>query len=541
MSIKIDNLSFSYNCENPIIANCNLSIEDGEFVGLIGGVGSGKSTLLRLIDALLDGATGSITVNGFDASDKGSLPLMHRDVGFLFQNPALQLVMSTVEEDVAFGLSNVGIDNRESGVMVQEIIEQLSILYLSKQEVHTLSGGETQRVALAGLLVMQPKILLLDEPTSMLDPVSRESLLSLLKQLNAQGTTIVMVTHNMEDLLVADRVILMQNATVGMDVSIEYLPQQREVLASQGFALPFSMRSLSIDEVVNSLKTTAVSVVQDAVQASVHIKLDSVDYMVNGNLILQNITTHINAGELVGIVGESGAGKSTLSLLFSGLILPTSGTVIVDDVDSKSRNFDRRRSDIAVVFQNPDDQFFENTVYDEIAFSLRNNGYKESAIRERILECIEQIGIPQSMLERSPFTLSGGQKKKVTLASALVARPKLLIVDEPTSALNSKDILYMKRLLKEQKRRGVTVIVVTHDLDLLLSLCERVLYLENTNLLYDGSTQGFFDEVLTDEFLSTIEEDKLRFVREVQKTLSQEGAQTSTLNQIFDAVEELQW
>lgn len=451
--IDLYGVSIAYD-GTAVINGMSFSIAPGEIVALVGENGCGKSTLGRAICAaqLVDG--GAVVVDGHDPSASELERLRVRElVGYVRQDPLDQIVSSLVFDEVAFGPRNLGIDEDEVTRRVDEALE-LSLLHGFDQRVTTeLSGGEQQRLALAGVLAMRPRYLVLDEPTSQLDPRSRELMRGLFTALSHErGMGLALITHDDDEIALADRVIVCDGSAACDSVRGE---------AHSG-AEPRIEAGLRVDVGRRDAGRTAGETV---------VSLDGVVFSHGGRTVLDGVDLDLHAGELVMLAGASGAGKSTLTSLAAGLLEPDAGTVRVCGHAATPGM-------VGVAFQQPEAQFFHDTVFDEVAFAPRNAGFDEGEVRVLVERSIGAVGLPVDVLERSPFELSGGQARRVAIASVIALDAPAYIFDEPSAALDAEGRSFIHRLACELVNEGRAVLVVTHDLPEWERLADRVLVLE---------------------------------------------------------------
>ncbi len=450
--IDLHGVSIAYD-GTAMINGMSFNIAPGEIVALVGENGCGKSTLGRAICAaqLVDG--GAVVVDGHDPSASELERLRVRElVGYVRQDPLDQIVSSLVFDEVAFGPRNLGIDEDEVARRVDEALE-LSLLHGFDQRVTTeLSGGEQQRLALAGVLAMRPRYLVLDEPTSQLDPRSRELMRGLFTALSHERRLgLVLITHDDDEIALADRVIVCDGSAACDSVRCEV----------RSSAEPRIEAGLRVDVGRRDAGRTGETVVS----------LDGVVFSHGGRTVLDGVDLDLHAGELVMLAGASGAGKSTLSSLAAGLLEPDEGTVRVCGRAATPGM-------VGVAFQQPESQFFHDTVFDEVAFAPRNAGFDEGEVRVLVERSIGAVGLPVDVLERSPFELSGGQARRVAIASVIALDAPAYIFDEPSAALDAEGRSFIHRLACELVNEGRAVLVVTHDLPEWERLADRVLVLE---------------------------------------------------------------
>ena len=516
--IKIDNLVFRYaESLDNVIDNVSVNIEKGSFTAVLGHNGSGKSTLAKHTNAILLPLGGAVYVEDMDTKDENLLIKIRQTVGMVFQNPDNQIVATIVEDDVAFAPENIGVPPKEIRERVDQSLKAVGMSKFYKEAPHLLSGGQKQRIAIAGVLAMRPKYIVLDEPTAMLDPVGRREVLSTLKKLNKeQGMTVVLITHNMDEAVLADRVIVMDNGHIEMDGTPKDVFAQVERIKELGLDVPqvtelmFSLKQaglnvpsnvLTIDEAEAVLKGLVNKGAENKIPVHTHseetpaIEVDNMshDYSVGGpyeKKALQDITMYIPKGKIIGIIGHTGSGKSTLVQHFNGLLKPSKGTVKVDgtDITDKKTSMKEIRSKVGVVFQYPEHQLFEETVKEDIAFGPKNLGLPKEEIERRVIEAAESVGISEKKYEKSPFDLSGGQKRRVAIAGVLAMEPDVLILDEPTAGLDPKgrrDILAL--IKKMHKEKGITIIIVSHGMEDIANTVDLLYVLNEGKIAMHGT------------------------------------------------------
>ncbi|MDE6024714.1 MAG: ATP-binding cassette domain-containing protein [Lachnospiraceae bacterium] len=528
--IKIRNLAFEYFDRDDeghlteminAIRGINFHAKKGDFIAVTGKNGSGKSTFARILNRLLVPIEGSVIIGGLNAMDEENIMAIRKNVGMVFQNPDDQLIGSIVAEDVAFGAENIGVDENKLWNRVIGSLETVGFenaREFAEKRINQLSGGERQKVALAGVLAMQPSCIVLDEATSMLDKKSRSDILKLLRQLNKKvGITIIMITHLMDELVYADQVYVMNQGTIAMKGRCQEIYHREEQLVDLGLEVPvqaklarllFQRRILdradlfSADVVAENIKKryphkfyidTAMPVErvshrkQNPMRA---IIVDNIDFSYGNNKVLENVSFSIEKGEYVALVGRTGAGKSTLLQQLPGLLKPTKGSIFVDGVDIWDKTTDLRgiRCKIGFVFQYPEQQLFAKNVYEDVVFGPRNVGVSEIEAEKRSYEAIRLVGLPEDVYDLPMDKLSGGQRRRVALAGVLAMQPDYLILDEPVAGLDpegKREILQIIDAL--HKEAGITIIVVSHDVESVSQYADRVLIVGDRQVM-DGGT-----------------------------------------------------
>lgn len=524
MDVILDDVSFSYvHMETEVVSalsDVSLSLERGSYTALLGRNGSGKSTMAKLIDVLELPQEGNVLVVGRNTNDESVFWEIRTSCGMVFQNPDNQIVGTTVEEDVAFGPENLGIPTAEIRRRVDEALRYVGLTELSLRQPSQLSGGQKQKLAIAGILAMSPQILLLDESTSMLDPLSRDEFLSLVEKLvREKHMTVLHITHDMSEACLADRVIVLSNGKValsgtpgevfsqveavrnlGLDVPVfadlAYtvserlgLTADRSILYSRGPALA------GIREMLRRLPESYMPAVSPSgtmdnsrVDARTVLKVSHLShfYEKGGAPALDDVSFSVREGEIFAIIGHSGSGKTTLITHLNGLMRPESGDVFVYPKDRAEPLNVRRNADVrsirrlvGLLFQYPEYQLFEETVRKDIAFGPKKMGLKDSEIEEKVMGAIRLLGLDESILERSPFELSGGQKRRVAFAGVIAMDPDILVLDEPAAGLDPTGRREILEYAAKLKALGKTVIIVSHNMDEAAKYADRILVLKN--------------------------------------------------------------
>lgn len=514
--ISFKNFSFQYRAQKkPTLKEINLDIYPGERVLIAGPSGCGKSTLAGCINGLNPFSnpgecTGELTVDGVNAP-KSSIFELSAHVGTVLQDPDGQFIGLTVGEDIAFALENSCMPQGEMHEITRHAAELVGIQDHLDYAPHELSGGQKQRVSLAGVMVDQVKILLFDEPLANLDPATGKQTIELIDEIQEKtDTTVVIIEHRLEDVLWrdVDRIILMGEGQILADLHPDKL-LATSLLEKNGIREPLyltAMRYAGVEILPEKKPAHVDSVVWDeadrakvvnwfchrpAAQAfSQNEPLLEVKNLTFGyekkQKTLQDVTLTIGKGEMVSIVGKNGAGKSTFSKLVCGFETPDSGEILFQGKDLLQENIRHRAKHIGYVMQNPNQMISKTMIFDEVALSLRNMGKSEDEIREKVEETLKVCGL-------YPFrnwpvsALSFGQKKRVTIASVLVQNPELIILDEPTAGQDFHHYTEIMEFLKGLNEKGVTVVMITHDMHLMLEYTPRALVFADGRLIADRS------------------------------------------------------
>jgi energy-coupling factor transport system ATP-binding protein len=523
--IKFDNFSFYYGGQSTAaLLNINLEVRKGEFVLITGPSGGGKSTLVRCFNGLVPHfyggqVSGSITVQGINTLKSNTAEMATR-VGMVFQDPENQIVATTVERELAFGMENLGFPRGLIARRIEESLDTMGIFNLRRRAIQDLSGGEKQKVAIAAVLALHPEVLVLDEPTSELDPQSAEDVLSIVKRLNEDlGITVVLIEHRLDRLLpFADRLIIMDKGRIKIDGTIrDILNSHFAEINEMGIGVPPIVRlaktlesgkvrfenipltvkegRVELEKVLGSNKPAAFHHPEKADGKAI-IRAEKLSFAYPGNIVaLKNINLEIYRGELVSIMGRNASGKSTLISHFNGLLKPSQGKVWVDGKDTRQSDISGLARKIGFVFQNPDDHLFADTVEDEVSFALKNFGYPKDEIESRVNEMIRKFRL-DAYRKQYPRSLSGGEKQRVALASVIVAQPQILVLDEPTRGMHQGLKDELMRFLKEYTAEGRTVILVSHDVETVAEYADRVILLSEGEVVIAGNRYEVLSKAL---------------------------------------------
>ena len=615
--IRVSDVSFTYDGEAFALSGASAQIERGEFVCILGGNGSGKSTLAKHLNALLVPDKGQVEVCGMDTSEREHTYAIRQSAGMVFQNPDDQLVASLVEDDVAFGPENLGVPTAELRKRVTQRLEDVGLSGFEKHETHALSGGQKQRVAIAGALAMNPEILILDEASAMLDPRGRKGLMRVVRSLNDQGMTVVMITHFMEEAALADRVIVLDEGKVArvgtpqevlvdvdalsaLNLEVPFAAELSQALRRAGVPVAAAVTEEELAKSVFSLFGSHVAKAcgdkgEDAERRSAHnemasqgspaeaaavredstscaktstpstapaggdalIQLEGVSFTYDaaearrqrkagkkpapkqakwGNSpealwALDNVILEVRKGEFLGIAGHTGSGKSTLIQHMNGILHPTNGRVVAfgRDVAEKGAANDVRGR-VGVVFQYPENQLFAATVAEDVAFGPRNLGLSEEEVNARVERSLRTVGLdPEEIAARSPFELSGGQQRRVAFAGVLAMEPEVLVLDEPAAGLDPKARKSFLDMVSHLHKEGLTVVMVSHNMDDLANLCDRVAVMSEGKLLMEGTPAEVFsraDELTAVGLATTSPEHFANLLREGGLAVPHEGLAT---------------
>ena len=520
--IEIFNASFQYHPQHaePIqaLSNINLTIQSGEFTAIIGANGSGKSTLGKLLNALLIPDSGVVQIQGMDTHDPGNHAAIRAQVGMIFQKPQDQIVATTVEEDVAFGPGNLGLPADEIRDRVAIALSASGLTNYKSRPSYLLSAGETQCLALAGVLAMRPLCLIFDETTAMLDPAGREMVMEQAKAMHRQGTTILFITHLMEEAAQAERVIVLDKGKIVMDGSPSHVFNQNieefglekpTALAASRMLQPFipSLPNdiLTREELFNHIPQyggnqgvpSRARKQTTPVQSVIGAKDLSYTYMLGTPLehqALDDLSISISSGNMHGLIGATGSGKSTLLQHFNGLLRPQSGALSVFGMDLNNRKLDTRslRQRVGLSFQQPENQIFNQYVGDEIAYAARQLGHSDT-LANAVKSAMEAVGLDFIIFkDRLTYTLSGGELRKTALASALVTKPDILLLDEPLAGLDPLSRKEVMGFFMHMHDTGLTLVFSTHQYDGIIGEMDTVSVLQSGKDITHGTPANIF-------------------------------------------------
>lgn len=511
---KVENLTYYYpETEKAALRDINLEIEEGEFILVAGGSGSGKSSLARVLAGLIPDfyggrIGGKIFFKGKDIKtmDRRKLAM---EVGMVFQDPEKQMVQSYVEAEIAFGLENLGLDPEEMKRRIAEVISFMNLTPIRNMFTANLSGGQKQKLALASVLAMQPHVLILDEPTSQLDPVSAEEILNLVKRLNEEmGFTVIMIEQRLERCFhLADRVLFIERGEIVCDgkaqekaceaikMGLPFVPPVARFFADLNFpSVPITVkegRKLLRSCLKGKKPTSKIQFglcrnnvhVEDLREQNSVVSLKNVWFTYpGGQEVLKDASLDIKEGEFVAILGENGAGKSTLLKHMIGMLKPGRGKVHVLGKDISKNGYKEIRRLTAYLSQNPNDYLFQDTVEDELLFTLKNFALTDISVVDEMLEKFHLSRYRKT----NPRDLSSGERQRVALASVLVTRPRLIILDEPTRGVDFRLKADLGKFLQKEAEKGCTVIVVTHDVEFAAEFAAKVVMMFSGRIFSAG-------------------------------------------------------
>lgn len=521
--------------------NISLSIESGEFVGIIGPSGSGKTTLASIFSGAIPHhysgeLSGIVKIAGQETKNL-ALTNIACLIGSVIQDIDAQMVAANVEDEILFGLENFGVAHNEIPNRIDEALQIVGISDLRNRDLDTLSGGQKQKVAIAAILALKPKVMVLDEPTCALDPVSSKMIFSILKDLNKNfGITVVVIEQKVALLSeYCKRLVVLSNGTLSLDLPVGQALKNMDLLYSIGINYPRTTHlvndlqresvcsksdlPVSVEDTVNTIVNTINSgnslVSHDdshsecdedkcaaafdfsnasqnlAQNSSPCLSLQNVSFSYpSGVSALENVSFDAYPGELVTLVGRNGAGKTTVTKIINGLLKPNSGSIFIDGKNTSNMKISQIAHYVSTLFQNPDRQLCKDTILEEVAFSCILLGESVKEANDHAMQVIEKLNLDPNA---SPFMLSRGQRQMVALAATVVTKPKILVLDEPTCGLDYMECLRIMQVVEDLRDHGCCVIMVCHDMEVVLDFATRLIVVNDGHILEDGSISHVFE------------------------------------------------
>ena len=507
--LEVRSVSFSYDDKltGRALKDVSFFVRKGERIAILGHNGSGKSTLVKILGGLVEPDEGSCLVEGVDMQNMEFRDLRGK-LGMVFQDPENQIVAAMVEDDVAFAPENQGLPSDEIQQRVDSALARVNMTHKQDSSVEALSGGEKQRVALAGALAAKVECLILDEATAMLDPKGRMDIEKTLREIHGEGMTIIQVTHqieaeNFDDI---ERVIVLSKGGVIWNGETSEFWSKAEEL---GFNVPdeFKIKKFFADSKVD-FATADFSHVKSMFSSEprhedagheVKFSVEGLSFRYDEkNFALRNLDVKIYAGQWLSIIGRTGSGKSTFVQHLNALYKIQSGDIFFDgqSLPQKGNELYGLRQRVGLVFQHPEDQLFSATVKEELSFAPKNAGFKGADLDNAVSYGLECVGLNESFFERNPLALSGGERRLVAIASVLATRPECVVLDEPLAGLDAsyqKKILTMLGSLRDS---GKTIITITHDINVALNCSDRILILRNGGKITECPPSEAIEEIM---------------------------------------------
>ena len=502
----MQSVSFSYDAKHTgrALNSVSFFVNKGERIAILGHNGSGKSTLVKIIGGLETPTEGACLVKGHDIQTMNFREL-RGTIGMVFQDPENQIVAAMVEDDAAFAPENQGLPSEKIQARVEKALAEANLLMKRDSPVYALSGGEKQRLALAGALAADVECLILDEPTAMIDPAGRVKIEKVLRLLHSEGMTIIQVTHQIEAENFDDiqRVIVLSHGKIIWEGSTSEFWNNAGTL---GFNMPdefnakkyFAEHNINFPDDLADIKPEILTHAQNQ-NLTEKFRIENLSFMYDGsNDVLRDVNAKIYTGEWLSVIGRTGSGKSTLVQHLNALHKIQTGKIFFDgsEIPQKGEEVHSLRQKIGLVFQHPEDQLFSPTVREELAFAPKNAGFTGHELDDAILYGLECVSLDKDFLKRNPIALSGGERRLVAIASVLSAKPDCIILDEPLAGL---DASYQKKLLvmlSKLRNEGKTVITISHDLNMALNYSDRILILRDGTVIREGSPHEVLDDIM---------------------------------------------
>ena len=522
-AIRLDRLSFAYADQNDLaLRDVSLTVARGEMVAVMGATGAGKTTLAkclnRTVPAFQTGRlVGAIHILGRQLQAEGVAD-MAGIVGLVSQDFEAQLFATNVLQEVVFGMEQLGVPPDEMRRRAPRALAAVGLQGFEQRDPSTLSGGEKQRLAIAATLALQPHVLVFDEPTTDLDPLGKLEIFAVLGAMRREGYTLVVIEHEIAAAEQADRLIVMSKGRIVCDDTPAKVLARADFLLQHGVrppdrsrvALAFGLHPPnSLDEAEAALRavlpprpgrpaglrnlTTNNPTTNNLPSLSLIEAANLSFEYESGALALNDVSLRINAGEFIALIGQNGSGKTTLAKHFNGLLHPKSGRVLLSGRDLRALPMNTVAADVGYVFQNPDHQIFAATVTDEVAFGPRNFRLGGAEVTERVHGALEAVGL-RGLEAVDPFLLGKGQRQRLAVASLLAMRPRLLILDEPTTGLDYDEQRRMMDLLARLHAEGLAILIITHSPWVVAEYAERGVLMSAGQILFDGALRDLFAE-----------------------------------------------
>ncbi|WP_227762408.1 ABC transporter ATP-binding protein [Zhaonella formicivorans] len=535
--IRVKDLSFRYKAqkEKKALDGINLTVNKGQFVVIMGPSGAGKSTLANCLNGLIPNFIkgkyeGQVEVMGKNPA-KEKVGAMSKEIGLVFQDFESQLFSTNTKLEIVFGPENFNVPREEMEEIIARIIKVVNLEGLENRQPATLSGGQKQRLAIGSVLAIQPKIVCMDEPTTDLDPLGKLGIFQIAKALHQdKDFTLLIIEHETEEALEADRILVMDKGQIAKDGSPEEILREVDYFDSIGImplqvpkyfhslGVPQNELPLTPDEGLKKWSQMGLAIAEDRYASlleqdkareqnygEVILAVKDLEHMYgNGNKVLHGIDLEIRKGEFLAVLGHNGSGKTTLVKHFNGLLLPTGGQVVVKGKDTKKHSIFEIGKDVGYVFQNPDHQIFSDTVFEEVAFSPKMRGCSKEEIEQRVKEALKAVDM-EGYENEDPFSLTKGERQRIAVASVLSAQPDIIILDEPTTGLDYKEQRRMMELVKKLNENGHTIIIVTHTMWVVAEYAHKVAVIKDGYMSMYGRTREVFgrEEDLLASYLKT--------------------------------------
>jgi cobalt transport protein ATP-binding subunit len=512
VAIALRGITFTYAAASqPCLREIDLTVRQGELITLMGATGAGKSTLAKCLNRTIPAfhggrLEGEIEILGRTLHSEGVAELAGL-VGLLSQDFEAQLFATNVLQEIAFAMEQLGVPASTMHGRAREALAVVGLSGFEHRDPATLSGGEKQRLAIAAILALRPPVLIFDEPTTDLDPIGKEEIFAVLDRLRGEGSTLILIEHEIAAAERADRVVVMEAGRIVADSPPQRLLPQVKLLEN------YSIRPADIDRLTASLALSPTARHLDALAASLQGRIattapapasgsppespavlvtEQASYLYDDNHVaVDGVDLTIRAGDSLALIGQNGSGKTTLAKLLNGLLRPSSGNVLLNGRSITDLPLNRVAGEVGYVFQNPDHQIFASTVYDEVAFGPRNLGLSRTAVDERVGEALDAVRL-RGFEQDDPFLFAKGQRQRLAVASLLALRPRVLILDEPTTGLDYPEQRQMMDLVARLQAQGMTLVMITHSPWVVAEYARRAVLLTSGRVLFDGPLRALF-------------------------------------------------
>jgi energy-coupling factor transporter ATP-binding protein EcfA2 len=467
--LEARNITFSYDGTTLVLDSLDFHVKRGEIVVITGSTGSGKSTLAKSLSGFIPRSiqgefSGSVLIDDCDISE---LPIAEiaRQVSLVQQDPESQICTLQVSDEVAFGPENYGIDTEEILILVDSSLRSVDSEHLYNRATFELSGGEKQRLIIASMTACKPDFLILDEPSSSLDPRGVIQLRHILRDLQSQNIGVIVIEHNLLAIQpIADRILSLSDGKI---LTLD-MPEHQELI---------KITPRKFDDIESPFLTTK-----------------NLEFSYGNRKVINNVTVGVHKGEIIGLMGDNGSGKTTLLGLLGGLLTPDSGTIHLKDTPLGKMNSKEIAREVAMVFQNPNHQIFEKTVWKEQILTLKALDLDTSDLLQQCETYLEKAGI-NNLKDRNPFSLSHGQKRRLNVSSIIAHGPEVLLLDEPFIGQDMEGREFIRKTVTETVERGGAAIIVTHDPAFVRNHCDRVIFMENGSILLDGPPSSVLEHL----------------------------------------------
>ena len=521
--VYIKNLTFTYrNSDTKALDGINLDLREGEMVAVMGKSGAGKSTLCRCLNGIIPrfqkgDLSGTIEIFGEPIRDK-QIYQVAQNVGLVFQDFESQLFSTSVELEVAFGPENLALPREEIAKRIKYALNMVGLEGFENRQPYALSGGEKQRLAIASVLSSKPRIMVLDEPATDLDPGGRYEIFTALRELKKESISMLLVEHDTEDIMDTDRIIILDSGKIVASGSTYDILRNVKLLEQHGIRplqIPelfmetnMNVFPLTSQEAYNLAGTALDSMISDEEYnlilakddqkkrkyGDIAVEVKGLKYSYpEGKNAIAGVDLIIKEGEFAAIIGQNGSGKTTLAKHFNGLLRPSAGSISCFGKDTAKMKVSELGKIVGYVFQNPDHQIFANTVKDELTFGPRNYGLPEEQISANVTQSLQAVHL-EGYEDRDPFSLTKGERQRIAVASVLTCKPKILILDEPTTGLDYTQQRSMMELLRSLNEAGHTIVIITHSLWVVAEYAHRVIVMDEGSIIMDGTVREVFSQ-----------------------------------------------